>query len=93
MCVYVCLATSGKTGQLVLAETLEGSDAVVEAEERGKKPASPPSHLTAPAGTRTGGHASLPEPPRKDFSTGIFFLRACLGVEEPPPAAMRWIIT
>lgn len=37
---------------------------------REEKTASPPSHLTAPAGT-TGGQASLPEPPRKDFSPGF----------------------
>lgn len=36
MCVYVCLAKSGKTGRLVLAETLEGSGAAVDAEERRK---------------------------------------------------------
>lgn len=34
MCVYVCLAKSGKTGRLVLAEALGGSGAVAEAEER-----------------------------------------------------------
>lgn len=84
MCVYVCLAKSGKTGRLVLAETLSGSGAAVDAEERRKKgfasclPDVPAAETgprrprqVRPPGGRRGGEPSLQESARMDFSSGF----------------------
>lgn len=99
MCVYVCLAKSGKTGRLVLAEALWGSGAVVDAEERRK------SGFTAflpDVLAKAGGSRQVRPPGRRDDDAGeesparitgqeaqirIFLLRVCPRVEHLTAAA------